>query len=86
MGLSIGGLIKPDLPPFGSFELADLDGAYIWGKPCVVKSGSWDTENLFLRITGFSPYDPPLRPPEVNFISCRLSLLLALTRSSLRLG
>ena len=55
MGLSVGRLIKFNLPPIGGFELADLDGAKLREKFLTVKSGSWYSGNLFLRNQEFLP-------------------------------
>ena len=52
LGLSVGRLIKLDLPPIGSLNLPIWMVHYM-GKPYLVKSGSWYTENPFLRKVGF---------------------------------
>ena len=49
LGLSVGRLIKFDLPPIGGLSLPIWMVQQLKEKFLTVKSGSWYTGNLFLR-------------------------------------
>ena len=67
MGLSVGRLIKFNLPPIGGFELADLDGAKLREKFLTVK------------ISGLVQYIKYIKDPTIslNIVGSRRGLGLA---------